>query len=171
MSGLERTLLDATTRAAGPRSLVGCDVVQVGRLAAALDRRPAMRTRVFTKRELADARRGGVGAGSDVESARLAARFAAKEAVRKARGDLRLALHAVEVRTAADGAPRLYEHGRPSPLRLSLSHDGDVAIAVVVGERAGDPLGLDEPPAPPTWEGLPGLPALADLIAPANPGH
>lgn len=164
MSDLTQTLAETATKAAGPGMLVGCDVVDVPRLRATLERRPALRARVFTPRELADARRGGVAAGSEVEAARLAARFAAKEAVRKARADLRLAFHAVEVRTGAHGAPALYEHGCPSRLRLSLSHDGDVALAVVVGERARDPLGLDDPPAPPNWEGLPGLPALTDLL-------
>ncbi len=111
----------------------GCDLVDIARLSAAIDRRPALLARVFTDRELVDARRGGVAAGSEVERARLAARFAAKEATRKALGDLRLPFHAVEVRTTEDGAPVLYLHGEPAPLACSLSHDGGMAMAVVVG--------------------------------------
>lgn len=119
---------------------VGCDIVDVARLSATLDRRPGFATRVFTPRELADARRGGVAEGSATERARLAARFAAKEATRKALGDLRLPFHATEVRTADDGAPRLYVHGEPADLDLSLSHDAGVAMAFVVGPAGTVPL-------------------------------
>ena len=138
----------------------GCDLVDIARLSAAIDRRPALLARVFTARELADARRDGVAEGSEVERARLAARFAAKEATRKALGDLRLPFHAVEVRTAEDGAPRLYLHGQPAPLACSLSHDGGLAMAVVVGVdvvtpgTADHPAGADQaslrPDPPPT---------------------
>lgn len=110
---------------------IGCDVVDIARLASRLRRRPGLLARVFTETEVADARRGGVAAGSDTESARLAARFAAKEATRKALGDLRLGFHATEVRTATSGAPCLYLHGEPADASLSLSHDAGVAMAVV----------------------------------------
>jgi holo-[acyl-carrier protein] synthase len=119
-----------------PRVVTGCDVVDVARLAAALDRREGLLTRVFTDREIADARRGGVTAGSPVERDRLAARFAAKEATRKALGQLRLPFHAVEVRSAPTGAPELWLHGRRSELSCSLAHDAGVAMAVVVGVDA-----------------------------------
>ncbi len=102
-----------------------------------------MRTRVFSVVELADVRRGGVDEGSDVELQRLAARFAAKEATRKALGDLRLGFTAVEVRCDPDGAPRLFVDGEPSPLSVSLSHDGGMAMAVVAGPAAA-------PTSPPT---------------------
>jgi holo-[acyl-carrier protein] synthase len=116
-----------------PTLRTGCDLVDIARLSATIDRRPALLGRVFTERELSDARRDGVERGSEVERARLAARFAAKEAVRKALGDLRLPFHDVEVRTADDGAPRLYLRGEPAPLACSLSHEGGLAMAVVVG--------------------------------------
>lgn len=110
---------------------IGCDVVDVDRLSARLDRRAGLLTRVFTDVEIDDARRGGVAPGSPTERARLAARFAAKEAARKALGDLRIAFHATEVRTAPSGAPQLYLHGRPAEASLSLSHDGGIAMAVL----------------------------------------
>ncbi len=110
---------------------LGCDVVDVARLSARLDRRPGLLARVFTDQEVADARRGGVAPGSPTERARLAARFAAKEAARKALGDLRLPFHATEVRTAPSGEPRLYLHGRPAEASLTLSHDAGIAMAVV----------------------------------------
>jgi holo-[acyl-carrier protein] synthase len=118
------------------RIAAGCDVVDVARLSAAIDRRPGLLARVFTDRERADARRGGVRPGSTHERARLAARFAAKEATRKALGDLRLPFHAVEVRSARDGAPQLWVSGTRSGLACSLSHDAGVALAVVVGPVA-----------------------------------
>lgn len=123
-----------------PAIRTGCDVVDVARLSAAIDRRAGLLARVFTDRERADARRGGVAPGSATERARLAARFAAKEAARKALGDLRLPFHAVEVRSDPDGAPRLFVHGTASGLSLSLAHDAGVAIAVVAG------LAPDHPP-------------------------
>lgn len=111
---------------------IGCDVVDVARLSARLDRRAGLLARVFTEHEIADARRGGVAPGSPTERARLAARFAAKEATRKALGDLRLPFHATEVRTAPSGAPVLHLHGEPAEASLSLSHDAGVAMAVLV---------------------------------------
>ncbi len=112
---------------------VGCDLVDVARFGAAMARRAGMRERVFSPVERADARRGGVAEGSEVELERLAARFAAKEATRKALGNLRLGFTAVEVRREPDGAPRLYVHGEPSSLQVSMSHDAGMAMAVVVG--------------------------------------
>lgn len=117
---------------------VGCDVVDVARFVDVLDRRSGMRERLFTPAELDDALRGGVEVGSQVELARLAARFAAKEATRKALNDLRMPFHRSEVRTGADGAPHLYLDGQPSNLSVSLSHDGGIAMAVVVAGSCPD---------------------------------
>jgi phosphopantetheine--protein transferase-like protein len=119
--------------APGVRVVTGCDVVDIDRLARALDRRAGLLARVFTEREITDACRGDVDGGSPVARARLAARFAAKEATRKALGELRLPFHDVEVRLGHDGAPLLWVRGRPSALRCSLSHDAGIAMAVVVG--------------------------------------
>jgi holo-[acyl-carrier protein] synthase len=118
-----------------PALRVGCDVVGVARFAARLQRTPGLRSRLFTERELADAVRGGLVPDSARALERLAARFAAKEATRKALGDLRLRFHDTEVRTAPDGAPQLWVRGRPSSLTISLSHDAGVAMAVVVGTQ------------------------------------
>lgn len=116
-------------------SVVGCDVVAVARMRTLLAERPAARERLFTARECADVLRGGVDADGDVVIERLAARFAAKEATRKALGGRGPALIAVEVRTAPDGAPSLWADDRPLPLACSLSHDAGVAMAVVIGDR------------------------------------
>jgi holo-[acyl-carrier protein] synthase len=116
--------------------VTGCDVVDIARLDEVIDRRPGFVERVFTERERADARRGGVAPGSWTERSRLAARFAAKEATRKALGALDLGFHAVEVRSEPDGAPCLWVRGEPSGLACSLSHDAGVALAVIVGSAS-----------------------------------
>jgi holo-[acyl-carrier protein] synthase len=121
------------------RVVTGCDVVDVARLSAVADRRAGFVPRVFTDDEVADCERGGVRLDSPTGRARLAARFAAKEAARKALGDLRLPFHAVEVRRAASGAPELLVRGLPTDLSCSLSHDGGVALAVVVGAAPAPP--------------------------------
>lgn len=113
--------------------VVGCDVVDVSRMRRLLAERPGAAERLFTTVELADSRRGGVDPDGDVAVERLAARFAAKEATRKALGGGGPALTSIEVRTADTGAPSVWIDGRPSGLACSLSHDAGVAIAVVVG--------------------------------------
>ena len=77
--------------------------------------------------------RDGVDVYSPVAHNRYAARFAAKEATRKALRNRGLAWQAIAIHTDADGAPKLYIDGVPSGLQVSLSHDGGVAFAVVAG--------------------------------------
>jgi holo-[acyl-carrier protein] synthase len=127
------------------RVVTGCDVVDVARIAAVVARRPGFVARVFTPAEIDDCTRGGVDLASPVGSARLAARFAAKEAARKALGDLRLPFHAVEVRRGPSGAPLLHLHGEPIAWSCSLSHDAGVALAVVVGTTDDHPTTTDVP--------------------------
>ncbi len=117
---------------------VGVDVVTVERFGVALSRTAGLRTRLFTDRELGDATRDGVDADSLVAVRRLAARFAAKEATCKAFGR-RSAWRALEVRTDPSGAPTIWREGTPAPARVSLSHDGDVAIAFVLALPAARP--------------------------------
>jgi holo-[acyl-carrier protein] synthase len=111
---------------------VGVDVIEVARLAAALDRTPSLRDRLFTPAEQTVDR---------VES--LAARFAAKEAVAKVLGAPGLRWLDAEVVSAADGKPSLVVHGGVAEAaaaqgiarwHLSLSHDGGIATAFVVAE-------------------------------------
>ncbi|MGP9538918.1 holo-ACP synthase [Brachybacterium sp. AOP43-C2-M15] len=112
---------------------VGIDVVEIARLSAQLARTPALLERLFTPAE-----RG-------LSAASRAARVAAKEAVGKALGapgdyswqdvtvertDVRrpyLRLRGATLRAA--------EEKGVVHLHLSLSHDGDVATAIVVAER------------------------------------
>jgi phosphopantetheine--protein transferase-like protein len=120
----------------GPFALVGCDVVDVERMRRLITERVGARERIFSTQELADAGRGGVDPDGPVAIERLAARFAAKEATRKALGARGPALTAIEVRTDADGAPSIWIDGARSRLACSLSHDAGVAMAVVVGARS-----------------------------------
>jgi phosphopantetheine--protein transferase-like protein len=115
-------------------AIVGCDVVDIDRMRLLLTGRTGARERIFTTRELADALRGGVDPDSDLAVERLAARFAAKEATRKALRGRGPTLTAIEVRTAEDGSPSIWVAGAPTLLACSLSHDAGVAMAVVVGD-------------------------------------
>ena len=111
---------------------VGVDVVEVARLSRALERTPTLRNRLFTAQEQQLTR---------LES--LAARFAAKEAVAKVLGAPGLSWVDAEVVTLEDGRPMLAIHGKAAEVaaqqgisrwHVSLSHDGGLAMAFVVGE-------------------------------------
>ncbi len=116
----------------------GVDLIEIGRMAAALDRHAdRLLPRVFTPREIAQCQ-------GRVES--LAARFAAKEAAAKALGTgvWRSNIIWTDIETVRDeqtGAPTLQLHGgaqaRAAALgwrdwTVSLSHDRTHAIALVV---------------------------------------
>lgn len=116
----------------GLRIGAGCDVIDVPAFRARLDRTPALLDRLLSPAEVDDARRGGVEPGSLVEARRLAARVAAKEAAYKAFGIEGLRFLDVEIVTGSAGAPHLLLHGQPANASVSLSHDRDVAMAVVV---------------------------------------
>ncbi|HUQ39653.1 MAG TPA: holo-ACP synthase [Acidimicrobiales bacterium] len=116
---------------------VGLDAVDVARFRTVLERRPRLAERVFTEAERAYGDRFGDPAP------RLAARFAAKEAVMKALGVGlgAFAFHDVEVVRAESGAPSLQIGGAAAALaeslgvtslHLSLTHTDVVAEAVVI---------------------------------------
>jgi holo-[acyl-carrier protein] synthase len=116
---------------------VGVDVVQVERFRQSLERTPSMRTRLFVAEEL-----DYVAPKADPVPS-LAARFAAREATMKALG-LGLGafgFHEVWIDRQDSGAPILRVEGRAAEIaaergvrtwHVSLSHDGPVAIAVVI---------------------------------------
>lgn len=133
---------------AGPGVVgVGVDAVDVDRFRRALARRPALADRMFT-----DGERAAAAVMRD-PAERLAARFAAKEAVMKALGSglWSVPFHDVEVvrapgTGAAGGAPSLRLAARAAELararrvarwHLSLTHTAQVAVAVVVAEGGG----------------------------------
>ena len=122
------------------RTRVGCD------LASTAEVRESVATfgqrylrRVYTDAELV---------ACDGRPERLAARFAAKEACAKVLGDLSGALPwlDVEVTHDAGGRPVIATHRRAAALAgaagvlemdVSLSHQGDLAMAVVVAAMSG----------------------------------
>lgn len=111
---------------------IGVDVVQVSRFEQQLKRAPALRDRLFVPAE------------RDLTIRSLAARFAAKEAVAKALGapagmnwqDCQVVLDAAGAPTvhAAGSVAAVAESQAVQRWHLSLSHDGDLATAMVVAE-------------------------------------
>ena len=126
---------------------IGVDAVEVTRLRQVLARRPSMAGRLFTEDELAYCTR------ATDPIPRLATRFAAKEATMKALGVGLGAFPFADVEVVRNGldAPSLVLHR--SALRraadagvvrwhLSLTHTGEVAMAMVVAEgRGAEPEG------------------------------
>ncbi|MGY6502772.1 MAG: holo-ACP synthase [Acidimicrobiales bacterium] len=117
---------------------IGVDLVEIPRFRQVLDRTPTMVERLFTEAE-----QGYASRFAD-PTARLAARFAAKEAVMKALGVGlgSMPLRSIEViRDDATGRPSLVLHGRAGEVarthgvtewRLSMSHTDLMAQATAV---------------------------------------
>lgn len=117
---------------------LGVDVVEVERIGRALARwGDRLLHRLFTQAELRRARH------PQTRPVRLAARFAAKEAVMKALGVgwRRMAWQEIEIRTAPDGKPTVELHGGARQVAralgvgevlVSLTHSGALAIASAV---------------------------------------
>lgn len=121
---------------------IGVDVVDVARFGRALERTPALRGRLFAPEDLS-----GVGSGR-AEIVSLAARFAAKEATLKALGgnipgfswrDIRITREAGRppVLSLVGGVNHRARDRGITTWHLSLSHDGPVAIAFVIGSGGG----------------------------------
>ena len=116
---------------------IGTDLVDIDRFRTVLLRRPSVAERLFTADERTYAER------ATDPAARLAARFAAKEATLKALGyglgGMRMA--DIEVARSADGQPELVLHGEARSTAdghgvtrwlVSLSHTDHLAQATVV---------------------------------------
>jgi holo-[acyl-carrier protein] synthase len=118
---------------------VGIDLTSVAEVADALrEHGDHYLRRVYTPREVAE---------SGADPARLAARFAAKEAVRKVLGvgEGGLGWPTVECRRTPDGDVEIALTGRAAELAaeagltafaVSITHEAGLAAAVVVAERA-----------------------------------
>jgi holo-[acyl-carrier protein] synthase len=109
---------------------IGIDVVDIERFRESIDRTPGLREKLFTPAE----------ASKPIAS--LAARFAAKEALYKALSPAHgLAWHEAEIINFENGKPAFLFRGAIADLidgaqvHLSLSHDGDIASAMVILER------------------------------------
>jgi holo-[acyl-carrier protein] synthase len=114
---------------------VGIDVVDVARFTRALQRHPRLANRLFTESEQRDA---------NSRPERLAARFAAKEAVLKTFkvGAGATTWKSIEVVSDESGAPNVVLHGTANDLavsagvgtlHLSMTHTATTAAAFVVG--------------------------------------
>jgi holo-[acyl-carrier protein] synthase len=109
---------------------VGIDAVPIERMRLALERTPRLAERVFTTHELETS------ASRASREASLAARFAAKEACRKALGSV-LPWHDVEVVSSGERVPTLRVASYATfRFHVSLTHTDDLAIAVVIAETS-----------------------------------
>jgi holo-[acyl-carrier protein] synthase len=123
---------------------IGVDIIDISRIENSLStHRERFRNRVFTDGEIAYCEQ------YSQPGERYAARFAAKEAARKAIGAATpvqaLSWRDVEIISSIEGAPQLRFHGRAAELiemigvtrsHLSLSHADRQAIAFVILEVA-----------------------------------
>ena len=105
--------------------MIGIDVVDVERLAAALERTPSLEARLFT-----DSERAYCNAKTD-PATRFAGTMAAKEAVIKALrlGPLNAWARRIEVTRSHGGEPFARVQGHAGLIPISISHDGGVAVA------------------------------------------
>ncbi len=120
---------------------VGVDLVDTERFARVIDRTPGLVSRVFTAREIA------LSGGERLRPRSLAARWAAKEAVAKVLVHTDgLRWHDCELLAGERGQPVLALSGTVAAAgtalgidrwAISLSHDGHMAIAVVVASATG----------------------------------
>ena len=110
--------------------MVGIDITSVGRFRRLVMRYPMLEERFFTEAERSHCR-------SHVDPIiHLAGTFAAKEAVVKAMGlgPVRAWARRIEIIRADDGAPRarIIGSGLGDEITVSISHDGDAAVAVAI---------------------------------------
>jgi holo-[acyl-carrier protein] synthase len=119
---------------------VGVDVVEIDRVERLLRARPSFRDRVFTPAEAAYCE------GKATPAECYAARWAAREAARKALGGVRgLRWHDISVGRARTGAPHLALTGAAKvraddlgveDVLVSFSHERSVAVAFCVAVGA-----------------------------------
>ncbi|NMP23213.1 holo-ACP synthase [Sulfobacillus harzensis] len=114
---------------------LGIDITEVERIRGLAERQPRALERLFTPTELHDA-------GQGVQrAARLAARFAGKEALIKAAGGLyQSTYHDIEIRRRPGLSPSVSVSGplgawlqeQRLTVKLSLSHERQFAVAMVL---------------------------------------
>lgn len=111
---------------------IGVDLVDVTRFEEHVAKTPRLLERIFLTSEI------------DAPMKTIAGRFAAKEALIKALGgSVGLAWHEIEVTKDSAGKPEIKTFGQTAQtlgsagitkLHLSISHDGGMAVAMVVAE-------------------------------------
>jgi holo-[acyl-carrier protein] synthase len=119
---------------------VGVDIIRTGRVRAAAKRwGDRLLCRILTDGEKLELR-------DKARAWRLASHWAAKEATAKVlrRSLLSVGLRSIELRHRHDGSPYLVLTGKAkevaeenciAALEVTISHDGDYVVAVVVGEE------------------------------------
>ena len=127
-------LADGLDKLEGMIAGIGVDIVDVPRFGRQLEKTPRLHDRLFTEVERALPLRS------------LAARFAAKEAVAKALGaPAGMNWQDCSILKDEAGDPQIHVTGTVAEAsrqrgitswHLTMSHDGDMAIAMVVAERA-----------------------------------
>lgn len=120
---------------------IGVDAVEIPRVRRALQRTPSLADRLFTSTELAQS----LSRGGSQRAARLAGRFAAKEAVAKALGTgvVGFGFRDVEIINGERGEPAVVlatpaqvvaDRLGVTRLHVSLSLTGTVAVATALAE-------------------------------------
>ena len=120
--------------------LIGVDIIEIDRVKKAVERTPRFLDRVFTSRELVYCMKKANPYPS------LAARFAAKEALRKLHPAFiaGVRFHDLEVLPGEDGRPQVYLHGEAEhrcriegigEISISLSHSREQAIATAIAKK------------------------------------
>lgn len=120
--------------------LIGVDIIEIERVKKAVERTPRFLDRVFTSRELVYCMKKANPYPS------LAARFAAKEALRKLHPAFiaGVRFHDLEVLPGEDGRPQVYLHGEAEhrcriegigEISISLSHSREQAIATAIAKK------------------------------------
>lgn len=106
-------------------SQTGCDIVYIPRFKKMLEETPSLYEKIFTAYEL-----------KDKSTDHLAGIYAAKEAAQKALSLPSGSWHEIEVQKLSNGAPKLLLSSSiklsSDQVDLSISHDEDYAIAIVV---------------------------------------
>lgn len=108
---------------------IGIDIVKINRIEKILKRNEAFLYKNFSKIEIMQCK----GKKNFYES--LAARYAAKEAYIKASNDFDTELINIEIINEKNNKPKLYINGQIIKGEISLSHDGNYAIANVIIEK------------------------------------
>ena len=118
---------------------VGTDIIEVGRITAAIEKNPSFKKRVYTVKEVSYCEKK---ANSKYSS--YAARFAAKEAVAKSLSEgigKSISLAEIELSNSENGAPFIILHGRTRQysrtlgireIKISVSGTDNYAVAYAI---------------------------------------
>lgn len=107
---------------------IGIDTVSIKRIKNILDKRPHFLRRVFSHNEILELERKKK--WRYFES--IAGKFAAKEAFIKATNKKNIALKSIEVLKDSNGIPYIRVPGFHKPHSLSITHEREFAIAVIL---------------------------------------